>query len=190
MTPGEATEVLSRLLSMTDATQILVSTGDLQRRIDQVIAREEPPANEPAEGEAPQASRAHARPELSSQYEAPRTDAERLLAGIWGRLLGIDQVGIHDNFFELGGDSVISIQITAAANQAGLRFTPKQAFENQTIAALAAAIADAKRASVAEPDAAGRPKTEALAVVRRKGVSDSDLAEIRRQLAEQAAEAR
>ena len=109
-------------------------------------------------------------------------------------MLGIDPVGIHDNFFELGGDSVISIQITAKANQAGLRFTPKQAFENQTIAALAAAIAGAKGAIVPDAGMVGRPKTEAgdaaFADLPGQGVSDSDFAEISRQLAAQTAEAR
>jgi len=187
MTPGEATDVLSRFLSLTDASQILVSTGDLQGRIDQVIPREEPRKDETAAAEA--SPPGHARPALSSPYEAPRTDIERLLADIWGRLLGIDQIGIHDNFFELGGDSVISIQITAAANQAGLRFTPKQAFENQTIAALAAVIAGASRSTAADPGVAAAPKAVALAPVWGRGVSDSDLAEIQRQLAVQAAEA-
>jgi hypothetical protein len=107
-------------------------------------------------------------------------------------MLGIDQVGIHDNFFELGGDSVISIQITARANQAGLKFTPKQAFEHQTIAALAA-IAGAKGAIVPDAGIVGSPKEEASdeasAALDVGGVSDSDLEEIGRQLAAQAGEA-
>ena len=44
---------------------------------------------------------------------------------------------MHDNFFELGGDSILSIQIIARANQAGLRLTSKQLFQQQTIAELA-----------------------------------------------------
>ncbi|MGH3900675.1 MAG: non-ribosomal peptide synthetase, partial [Pseudonocardiaceae bacterium] len=38
-------------------------------------------------------------------YLAPRTDTERVLAGIWADVLGVEQVGVEDNFFELGGDS-------------------------------------------------------------------------------------
>ncbi len=37
----------------------------------------------------------------------------------------------------MGGDSIISIQAIAQANQVGLRLTPKQIFEHQTIAKLA-----------------------------------------------------
>jgi amino acid adenylation domain-containing protein/non-ribosomal peptide synthase protein (TIGR01720 family) len=74
---------------------------------------------------------------------APRTAAEVMLAGIWAEVLGHKQVGTHDNFFELGGDSILSIQVIARANQAGLRLTPKDLFQHQTIAELAAAVESA-----------------------------------------------
>jgi len=63
---------------------------------------------------------------------------EELLAGIWAGVLGVERVGIHDNFFELGGDSILSIQSIARANQAGLQLSPKDLFEHQTVAQLAA----------------------------------------------------
>ncbi len=71
-------------------------------------------------------------------FVSPRTHSEKILVKIWQDVLGLKQVGIHDNFFELGGDSIIGIQITARANQAGLKLTPKQLFGHQTIAELAA----------------------------------------------------
>ena len=71
----------------------------------------------------------------------PRTVKEELLTQIWSQLLGIESVGIHDNFFELGGDSILGIQVIAKASQAGLRLLPKQIFQHQTIAELAA-VAD------------------------------------------------
>ena len=48
--------------------------------------------------------------------------------------------GVHDNFFELGGDSILSIQVVARARQAGFDLTPKQFFQHQTIAELAAVV--------------------------------------------------
>jgi non-ribosomal peptide synthase protein (TIGR01720 family) len=71
-------------------------------------------------------------------FAPPPTPAERALVDIWTKLLNVAQVGIHDNFFELGGDSNLSIQVIARAREAGLRFAPKQLFEHQTIAELAA----------------------------------------------------
>ncbi len=83
----------------------------------------------------------------SRTLEAPRSDVEKTLAEIWKQVLGIAEIGIHDNFFELGGDSIISIQIIARANQRGIRLMPKQLFQNQTIAQLAA-VADTSGAPV------------------------------------------
>jgi len=77
-----------------------------------------------------------ARPELEAKFVAPRNPVEEQLARIWSKTLGVDRVGMNDNFFELGGDSILSIQIVAKANQAGLRLTPRQVFQHQTIADL------------------------------------------------------
>ena len=74
----------------------------------------------------------------SGSIEAPVGNAEEQLAEIWRRVLGIERVGRHDNFFELGGDSILSIQVVARANQAGLRLTPQRIFQSQTLAELAA----------------------------------------------------
>jgi amino acid adenylation domain-containing protein/non-ribosomal peptide synthase protein (TIGR01720 family) len=68
---------------------------------------------------------------------APRNDVEQLLATIWSSVLGKEELGVDDNFFELGGDSILSIQIIARANQAGLGLAPRQLFQHQTIAELA-----------------------------------------------------
>ena len=64
----------------------------------------------------------------------PRTAVEKVLADIWAQVLQLDQVGVHNNFFELGGDSILSIQMIARANQAGLTLTPKHLFQSPTIA--------------------------------------------------------
>ncbi|HEY0733775.1 MAG TPA: amino acid adenylation domain-containing protein, partial [Herpetosiphonaceae bacterium] len=85
----------------------------------------------------------------ATTYAAPETAAETTLARIWAEVLRLERVGIHDNFFALGGDSILSIQIVARASQAGLRITPRQLFESQTIAALAA-VADTTPVVVAE----------------------------------------
>ncbi|MFI5972307.1 non-ribosomal peptide synthase/polyketide synthase [Streptomyces sp. NPDC051452] len=72
-------------------------------------------------------------------HRAPRTEAERVLAGIWADLLGLERVGVDDNFFMLGGDSILSIQVVSRARAAGLTLTPRDLFRRPTIAELAAA---------------------------------------------------
>ncbi len=84
------------------------------------------------------------RPELEVSYVAPNSDVEEALTGIWRKVLGIETVGIHDNFFELGGDSILSIQVVAKAREAGFALTPKQLFQNPTVAKLAALGAPAQ----------------------------------------------
>ncbi|MBK9331727.1 MAG: hypothetical protein IPM96_04790 [Ignavibacteria bacterium] len=63
---------------------------------------------------------------------------EIILSNIWKDVLKIEKVGINDNFFELGGDSIISIQIISRANQQGIKISPRQIFQHQTIAELSA----------------------------------------------------
>ncbi|MET0647237.1 MAG: amino acid adenylation domain-containing protein [Pyrinomonadaceae bacterium] len=72
-------------------------------------------------------------------HVAPRTPAERALAEVWERVLGVERVGVDDNFFDLGGDSILSIHVVAAARRAGLNITPQQLFQQQTLARLALA---------------------------------------------------
>ncbi|MBI5032176.1 MAG: amino acid adenylation domain-containing protein [Chloroflexi bacterium] len=93
---------------------------------------------------APEQSRAN----LHSEYIAPRTRAEEILANIWAQILGVPRVGIHDDFFELGGDSILVIQIIARANQAGLVLTPKQLFQYPTVAQLAQVVGTARPTQV------------------------------------------
>ena len=69
------------------------------------------------------------------------TPVEQILTDLWEEALGLREIGIDDNFFVLGGDSILSIQVVARANRAGLRLTPKQVFDHQTIRKLAA-VAD------------------------------------------------
>ncbi|GCB53365.1 siderophore biosynthesis non-ribosomal peptide synthetase modules [Streptomyces sp. NL15-2K] len=78
-----------------------------------------------------------------SGTEAPRTPLEEALAALFAEVLGRESVGLHDSFFELGGDSIVSIQMVARARRKGLVFSPKEVFELKTVAALAAATAEA-----------------------------------------------
>ncbi len=75
---------------------------------------------------------------MQQAYVAPQSELEQKIAGLWADVLRLPRVGLNDNFFELGGDSIISIQVVSRARQAGIRFTPKDLFQHQTVQSLAA----------------------------------------------------
>jgi amino acid adenylation domain-containing protein len=83
------------------------------------------------------ASQAPAPPASNGAIVKPRTPTEETLAGIWADVLKVDRVSVHDNFFDLGGDSILGTLILARASRAGLKLSPVQLFEHQTIAELA-----------------------------------------------------
>ncbi|MGF1480500.1 MAG: amino acid adenylation domain-containing protein [Cyanophyceae cyanobacterium] len=93
------------------------------------------------------------------QETAPRSPVEQQLAAIWSELLGIPTVGIDDNFFELGGDSILSLQVVARAQRAGIQLTPKQLFEQQTIRALAQVVGRVKTVAHQQPVTGAVPLT-------------------------------
>ncbi|MEU7144554.1 amino acid adenylation domain-containing protein [Nocardia sp. NPDC046473] len=67
----------------------------------------------------------------------PRTEVERVLAGIFAEVLGTDDIGVEDSFFDLGGNSLIAARAVARINAAlGTGLTIRDLFEAATIAAL------------------------------------------------------
>ncbi len=111
MTPEEGAEVFARVLAANSLKQVIVSTGDLQRRADRWIRQttDEQIVN-PNEGTIVPT---HARPDLSSDFLPPDTDVEKAVAKIWQELLGVEGIGGKDNFFELGGHSLLATQLVS-----------------------------------------------------------------------------
>ena len=73
-----------------------------------------------------------------TEFVAPRDDLERLLADRWGRLLGIERVGVHDDFFALGGHSLLALRLFARIEEAtGRKMLLSTLFEAPTVAQLA-----------------------------------------------------
>ncbi|MCZ9633999.1 non-ribosomal peptide synthase/polyketide synthase, partial [Rhodococcus sp. BH5] len=71
------------------------------------------------------------------EFRAPTTEMERVLSEVFADVLGLDQIGTDDSFFAQGGDSIMSIQLVSRAKARGVLFTPKDVFENKTVAELA-----------------------------------------------------
>jgi surfactin family lipopeptide synthetase A len=75
---------------------------------------------------------------LASDYIAPRSQAEEMLAGIWMQVLGVQQVGVYDNFFALGGHSLLATQIASRVRDLFQVELPlRTLFATPTIAGLA-----------------------------------------------------
>jgi NAD(P)-dependent dehydrogenase (short-subunit alcohol dehydrogenase family)/acyl carrier protein len=138
MSAAEGAGAFGRLLDLRGVSQVVVSTGDLQHRIDQWIRldllREARKGQGP--GDAPEASR-HARPHLQNAYVAPGTPTEQKIARIWADLLGVEKVGIQDNFFDLGGHSLLAIQvITRIKAELKAEVSVSTLFEGPTVESL------------------------------------------------------
>ena len=77
----------------------------------------------------------------SRPFTAPRNDIERLLAGIWAELFGVERIGIHDNFFDLGGHSLLATRLASRLREVlKLRVSIAELFESATVARLAEAL--------------------------------------------------
>src|SRR6185295_12797140 len=101
----------------------------------------EQPAAEPAPASPAGGLSEHPRPTLRNAYVAPRDEMERVVAGIWQKLLGVDEVGVHDDFFELGGHSFLTTVLVTELRQAfGIDVGIRELFEKPTVAGFAAAI--------------------------------------------------
>ncbi len=75
---------------------------------------------------------------VTDSYRAPSTTVEEILAGIYGKVLGLERVGVDDSFFDLGGDSLSAMRLINAVN-AGLDIdlAVRAVFETPTVAQLA-----------------------------------------------------
>ncbi|NRF85517.1 amino acid adenylation domain-containing protein, partial [Burkholderia gladioli] len=85
----------------------------------------------------------------------PRNEAERLLLSWWQAVLKREDLGIDDDFFAVGGDSILSLQLIAKARAQGWLLSPRQVFEQPSVARLAAVMrpldGEAEQVEIREP---------------------------------------
>jgi acyl transferase domain-containing protein len=133
MNADEATTAFEHLLTLAGEPLVLLSTGDVEHRL---AAR--------ADAQAGPAMGSYARPQLATEYHAPSTDVEEMIAQMWEELLGISPIGVHDDFFALGGHSLLATQIVSRCrDNFGLELPLKAIFEAPTIARFAVLVEDA-----------------------------------------------
>jgi len=127
---SEGAHVLEYVLSRNLTGQALVSTADLQARIDQWVKLEF--LNQ---GDANQTT--HQRPSLKTTYVEPEDQVEQTVARVWQEVLGIERVGVQDNFFELGGNSLLGLNVVSRLKkELGTNVPVVALFEGPTVRAL------------------------------------------------------
>ncbi|MCR9125436.1 MAG: SDR family NAD(P)-dependent oxidoreductase [Rhodobacteraceae bacterium] len=151
--PAEGPDALRRALR-TGHAQIVVSALPLPA----LIAQADAPQTAPTE------SQSFERPDLDSDFVAPRNPVEETLAGFWQNLLGVAQVGVHDSFFDLGGHSLIAVRLFAMIKRSfDVQLPISVLFEAPTIAKCADLIAARTGRSLDAKPAATRDKGDAAA---------------------------
>ncbi|HEU0300910.1 MAG TPA: amino acid adenylation domain-containing protein, partial [Longimicrobium sp.] len=90
-------------------------------------------------------------------YEAPATELEAALAGIWSEVLGVEGVGRWDHFFELGGHSLLAVRVISRVRQAlGIDAALGRCFERPVLADFARGLDRAGRAELPPIEPADR----------------------------------
>ncbi|MEV6980965.1 amino acid adenylation domain-containing protein [Sphaerisporangium sp. NPDC051017] len=86
-----------------------------------------------------------------AEFVAPRDDVERLLADLFGKVLGRGPISIKDSFFDLGGHSLLAARLTARLRRSfGIDVPMRMLYAGPTVESLAVALVEA--ALVAEKD--------------------------------------
>jgi iturin family lipopeptide synthetase A len=143
--PEEGMAALRAVLGSRGHAQILLSTGDLQARLDRrqlPLADQAPPT--PA---APESALAQARRRVGlPPHVAARDSVEQGLIGIWQELLGVTDIGVNDDFWALGGHSLLATQVIAHVRKVfQVALSMKTVFEEPTVAGLATTVARLQR---------------------------------------------
>ena len=100
--------------------------------------------------------------EADGPYVAPRSELERLIAGVWRETLGVERVGVRDNFFNLGGHSQLLIRVNLRLREAlRTELTVVELFKYPTVSALAEHLSRAQTQQAAAR--AGRSEAEGRA---------------------------
>jgi acyl transferase domain-containing protein len=139
--PAEGVSAFQRILSSRRLSQVVVSPLDLPLRIEQARASNSSTLLEKMEKKGLTSQTMHPRPNVRTAYVAPTNELEETVAGIWQRVLGIEQVGIHDDFIELGGHSLLAIQLIKQLEEAfPINLPAETIFKAPTVSTLSEAI--------------------------------------------------
>jgi polyketide synthase PksN len=133
---SELPDMLSRILAATDYAQIVVSTTDLQKRLDRQAGRD--------------ASSDEVPTDVASEDDAIETTLLRL----WRKLFGKPDMTPDDDYFEAGGDSLKALTLIGRIRDLHtVEVSIKEFFSRPTIRGLSEYIRSVKQADMPDLDA-------------------------------------
>lgn len=101
-------------------------------------------------------------------FVPPQNERERTIASLWGRMLGLEQVGSEDSFFDLGGTSLLLVQMHHQLQQAlETDFPIVTLFKHRTVRALARDLG-----GVDVPHTTGAPQWRQRAARQKQALSE------------------
>lgn len=142
---NEGSQVFDLLVHQSPVTRVVISSGDLPKRIQKWIAKEQ---TQEIDGSP---SNRHPRPDYIGHFTPPKTETEKKLAELWEQLLGIQGIGVHDSFFELGGNSLLLTQLVSLIRKHfHSELTLSKLFEQPTIFEMASDIDQASLSNTSD----------------------------------------
>ncbi|OZC58844.1 non-ribosomal peptide synthetase [Rhodococcus sp. RS1C4] len=96
----------------------------------------------------------------ATQFRAPRTPIEEIVADVFADVLGLERVGLDDDFFELGGNSLVATQLVSRLGVAlDSRVPVRMVFDASSVESLAARV---ESGSGARPALIPRPRPDRI----------------------------
>ncbi len=132
--PEQGIKMLDSLINSAVNGNVIISTGDLNERIEEISKGKE-------SSEEENTGSLHERPNIPTPYKEPKTELEKEILTVWQKLLGIEKIGIYDNFFDLGGNSLSGTQLVSELREKFQVELPLQSlFDDPTISGVAEII--------------------------------------------------
>ncbi|WDV92904.1 non-ribosomal peptide synthetase/type I polyketide synthase [Brevibacillus parabrevis] len=112
ITEAEGVHIFSRVGAIS-LPQVAISAYDLNELITRYQDAQFPLVSEGIAFDYPQPDSAvkYERPDLTTEYVAPRDEREQQITAVWEAQFGMQPIGVDDSLFELGGDSIMALSI-------------------------------------------------------------------------------
>ena len=143
LTPEEVAATCDRLAAsgVPGLAHVLVSTGDLGARLD-TWTRLSRRAVSPATSR-----------DTGVPHRPPSSPLEAKVAEIWGRALGVENLGVDDDFFLLGGSSLVGLQILSEMRgELDVELPLRSFFEARTVAGVVEVVGAERAKAAAEAE--------------------------------------